>query len=141
MVLQKHRFINSYGEQHEVPSFVLEAAWLSARQPFRSETPVPAAQHQHHSRTAGRCSVPLHYGLLLCRAAHFKHTRINDSILSPAGMRQHSCHHLGEAKTSGESVSRVAFACTITPMLVSLPSRQAAPTHQARVTQPSSEAC
>lgn len=138
---QKHCFLHTYGDQHEMPSFVLEEVPLSTRQPFQCEISAPAAWHQYYSRTAGQCSVPPHRGLLLRRAAHFKHTRINVSILSPAGMWKHRCHHLAEAKPNGDSMSRVVFACTTTPTLASLPSRQAAPTHQAQATKPSLEAC
>lgn len=120
---------------------MLEEVPLSTRQSFQSEISALAAWHQYNSHTAGECSVPRHHGLLLRRATCFKHTKINDTILSPARMWQHHYHHPAEAKTSVESVSREVFACTITLMLASLPSRQAALTHQAQVTKPSLEAC
>lgn len=59
---QKHCFLNSYGDQHEAPSFVSEVVLPSTRYSFQSEISAPAAWHQYYSCTAGQCSVPQHHG-------------------------------------------------------------------------------
>lgn len=109
---------------------MLEEARLSARQRSQREAAAPAAWHQAHSRAAGHRSLPSRCIVPLRRAGHLKHTRINASIPSPAGMWQHHRHRLAEPKVSGEGTSRVFSAGIITTALASGTSCEALLTHK-----------
>lgn len=58
--------------------------------------------------------LPLHHGMLLCtitlHVTHFRHTRISNSIPSPAAMHSTTAITLHGGKAGGESMSRAPFA-------------------------------